>query len=211
MFAKSSPGRLSVSMTQTRRARDLSLGKKKYVPDGSSVVSHDTRNLLGCDELLSDLEKLELGLLGEHGNKLETSFNIVKNSESVYRRLLVKALARVSEGNDVHESGREARIGSNRSVDLNEFVHADHRDLSAVQRILQSVTQDQNDGETLSQFVRSRARTRSPRSSHFVEHPMFRRIDTLQMFLRPARLYLRCVVWCIVVIFAWVTFAGREE
>lgn len=163
-----------------------------HVPDGASIVSHDARNLLGSHELLYDLQKLELSVRRFlNTNELESSLGVVENAVAIDGSLVVVDLGVLSESNDVHETGREARIGANLTVDLNQFLHADKSDLSSVQSHLQSVTKDKDDGKALAELVRSGAGTRSPSSSHFIEHPMLRGIDAFQVFLRSAGLCIR--------------------
>ena len=143
----------------------------------------DARHFLGGDEFLLDLEKFLVRLGGLDGDELESSFHIVEHSVAIHRCFGIEAFLRFPERHDIHESGREARIRSDGSVDLNETLHADHLNLSSIQSEFETISQDEDDGKTLTKFVRSGTGSAHPGTSHLVQHHMFGRIDALQMFL----------------------------
>ena len=103
-------------------------------------MTDDARNLLGGDEFLLDLEKLLVGLGGLHRNQLESSFHVVQKSVAIDTGLSIEALVSISKRHHIHKARGEARIRSDGSVDLNETLHADHLNLSTIQRELQSVS-----------------------------------------------------------------------
>ena len=87
-----------------------------------------------------------------------------------------------------HETGGIGRVSAHLSVDLDEALHADHLNLVVGQSVLQTVADDEDEGEALSQLVRTTAGVRSPHTSHLVQHPVLRGVQTLQMLLRTASL-----------------------
>jgi hypothetical protein len=84
-----------------------------------------------------------------------------------------------------HEAGRVGLVGSDLSVDLDESLLNDRGDLSSSESVLQSVSEEDGEGERLSQLVRTGRRSGSLSvsslrpsnySTHvgaaqFVEHP----------------------------------------
>ena len=87
-----------------------------------------------------------------------------------------------------HETGGIGGVSAHLSVDLDEALHADHLNLVVGQSVLQTVADDEDEGEALSQLVRTTAGVRSPHTSHLVQHPVLRGVQTLQMLLRTASL-----------------------
>ena len=87
-----------------------------------------------------------------------------------------------------HETSGIGGIRAHLSVDLHETLHADHLDLVVGQSVLQTVADDQNERKALSQLVGTTAGVGSPHTSHLVQHPVLRSVQTLQMLLRAASL-----------------------
>ena len=59
------------------------------------------------------------------------------------------------EGDDVHESSWEVDIGSDLAVDLDQSLHEDLLDLGTGESVVQSVTEEENEWETLTLLVGS--------------------------------------------------------
>ena len=64
-------------------------------------MGHNARHALGRHEALDHLEQLELGLGRLQGNELEAALGVVQNTVAIDVRLLVEALGRVTEGDNV--------------------------------------------------------------------------------------------------------------
>ena len=59
------------------------------------------------------------------------------------------------KGDDVHESSWEVDIGSDLAVDLDQSLHEDLLDLLTGESVVQSVTEEENEWETLTLLVGS--------------------------------------------------------
>jgi len=157
---------------------------------GSSNKNKDKNipwHFLGGNKLLLDLEKLDVALLRLARYELESSLDIVENSEAIYVSLGIESLVSISQRDYVHETSRETRITSDRSVNLDKSLHTDHLNLSSVQSELESVTKNKNHGKALSELVRTSIWLRNPGTSHFSKHPRLGGVDEFKMFLRSSR------------------------
>jgi len=103
------------------------------VSDGSAIVSDDVRDT-SCTELdAADLAELVLALLLGDAVDCKSSLDVVHQTE---------VLARLLEGDDVHESSRVGVVGSDFSIDLDESLGNDEGDLTASQSVLELVAEE---------------------------------------------------------------------
>ena len=104
------------------------------VADGSAVVGHDIGDLVFADNLSLDLAQLEGGFLGVDADGLESSLDVVKDSE---------VLTSLGERDDVHNTERESVVTTDLTVDLDVagLVLADLESLLAGKGVLKSVTE----------------------------------------------------------------------
>lgn len=87
-----------------------------------------------------------------------------------------------------HEARRVIGVGADLAVHSDQALHHDFCYLAVGQGVLQSVTKEDNKWEGFPEFVRSGGWTRGINTPQFVQHPCFRRIETLQMLLRTSSL-----------------------
>jgi hypothetical protein len=145
-------------------------------------MGNDIWNLVLSEGFSHDLAKFERGFFGINGNGLEASFNVQKDAEM---------FASLGNGNDVHESTGESVISSDLVIDLNVsvvLVFADLEDFLSVESVLQSVSEENREGKTLSHFMGSGSGTSGIHSTEFSQLPMFGGKHTLQMLFRSSSL-----------------------
>ena len=118
------------------------------VTDGSTVVGDDVRNLVLSKFLLGDLAELEACLLGIDAVGLETTLDVVEDTE---------VLAGFVDGNNILESKRESVVSSNSVVNLDiaTLVPADFEGLLAGEGILQSVAEENCERNALTELMGS--------------------------------------------------------
>mgnify|MGYP007046642641 FL=1 len=144
------------------------------VSDGSTVVGDGVRNTSLTQGDLSDLTQLVRGLLGGDSVHSESTLDVVDQSE-----VLVGGL----QGDHVHEASREGRVGSDLTVDLDVLLHQDSLDLSAVQSVLQSVSQENDQRQRLSQLVGTGRWSWGVGAGQFVQHPVRWSCQSLKVLL----------------------------
>ena len=76
----------------------------------------------------------------------ETTLDIVEETE---------VLARLLDGDDVHEAGGEGLVSADLAVDLDETLLDNSSDLLAGEGVLHAVTQEDGEGEGLAELVRA--------------------------------------------------------
>lgn len=133
------------------------------VADGATIVGTDERDTTGEETDLLDAAELEGRLLGQDSVQDEASLRVVQHTEMLIRALDV---------NDVHESGREGRISAHLSVNGDEALHQDESHLAAGQRVLESVTQEDHQGQALAKLVGTSGGTRSLQYTTHFFHPI---------------------------------------
>ena len=81
-----------------------------------------------------------------------------------------------------HESSWIGLVCSDFSINLDETLVNDLLDLIIGEGVLQPVTEEDHEGQTLAELVGSSAGMRSEHSPQLVQHPVLRRMEALQMF-----------------------------
>jgi len=140
------------------------------VTDGSSVVCGDVWDSVLSNQLLVDTEKLESSLLWGDSVDGESALDVVQKSECLVCGL---------DGDDILETSGEGGVGSDLTVDLDVSLHKNDLGFTSVEGVLQSVSQQNVEGKTLSQFVGSSGGTRSKNSGELVQHPVAGGVKTL--------------------------------
>jgi len=144
------------------------------VSDGSGVVGDDEWDTLGSDTDLGDTAELVLALFRGDSVDGESALDVVDQTE-----VLVGSL----HGDDVHESSGEVDIGSDLAVDLDQSLHEDLLDLGTGERVVQSVTKEEDEWEALTLLVGSLGWLRGVDAGKLVQHPVVGGIEPLQMLL----------------------------
>jgi len=105
------------------------------VADGAGIVGNEIWDPLSAQLNTLDLCELVRGLgLGDAVDG-ETSLGIVDKTE---------ALAGLFDGDNVHEASGKGRVRADFAIDLDETLHYDGLDFSAVESILKSVSNENN-------------------------------------------------------------------
>mmetsp|Transcript_24580 Transcript_24580/g.35245 ORF Transcript_24580/g.35245 Transcript_24580/m.35245 type:complete len:280 (-) Transcript_24580:58-897(-) len=144
------------------------------ITDGPSVVSDSNRNLVGRYKDLLYSAELEFGLLLVHADQSEAALDIVQQAESI---------ATFFQFDHVHKSGRIVGVCANLAIDLDAPFHGDLHAFLIGQGVLEPISKDYANGQTLALFVRTGTGLRSPDTTHFTQIPVFRGIKPLQMLL----------------------------
>jgi hypothetical protein len=122
-----------------------------------------------------DSAELVLGLFSVNTVQNEASLGVVHETESVVG---------LFQFNDIHETRGVVVVSADLSVNLDATFHTDLHAFLVGQGILESVTEDNGDGQALTELVGSLGRTGGPDTTHLSEVPMGRRIEALQMLFR---------------------------
>jgi hypothetical protein len=155
---------------------DLGVG----VTDGSTVVGHDVWDVVLTDALLLDLAEFELGLGGRDLDSLESSLNVVKDSEG---------FGGLGDGDDVHEAEGESVVSADFVVHSDVsvvLVSADLEALNAGESVLQSVSEEDREGDALSHLVGTSGRSGSVNSTEFSKVPVLGSEHALHVLFRSS-------------------------
>lgn len=157
----------------------LSKSEKDWAPMRIfTIVSNCIGYSLLTELNFLDLEQFVRCLLGRDSVNGETSLDIVQQPE---------VFAGLFDRDDILESGGVRRVCSDFSIDSDESLHENSFDFSAVQRVLQSIPQEDNEWQTFAKLMRTCRRSWCVSSTKFVEQPMRRGRKTFQMLLRSTR------------------------
>lgn len=110
-----------------------------------------------------DLAELVLGLLGLDAVHGEAALGVVDEAE---------VLARLLDGDDVHEAGWVGRVGADLAVDLDEALHQDGLGLAVVEGVLEPVADEDDEGEAVAELVRTGRGLRRVGARQLVEQPV---------------------------------------
>lgn len=121
-----------------------------------------------------DLAELVLGLLGLDTVDGETALGVVDETE---------VLAGLLDGDDVHEPSGVGHVGADLGVDLDEALHQDGPGLAEVERILEAVADEDDQGKTVAELVRTGRGLGSVGTGQFVKQPVRGGAKALLMLL----------------------------
>ena len=132
--------------------------------DGSAVVGHNVGDLVLADLLLGNFAELEGGLLDVNGVGLEATLDVVEHAES---------FASLGNGHDVHEAKGVAVVAAGLVVnlDVGVLVLADLDALLVREGVLQTVLEQDAQGNALAQLVRAGRGAGRVDSLQFVQAP----------------------------------------
>ena len=128
-----------------------------------------------------DLSELVFGLLGLDPVDGEAALGVVDQAE---------VLASLIDGDDVHEAGWVGGIGADLAIDLDQPLHDDRLGLARVERILETVSDEDDQWHAVTELVRAGGGTRGVGTGELVEKPMRWRTEALLMLLSKGRLTL---------------------
>jgi len=151
---------------------DLDVGR--WVADGARVVGDDEWNTLLGNADLGDLAQLVACLLGGDAVDGEAALDVIDETEG---------LVRLVNGDDVHETGGEGGVAADFTVNLDEILLQDGLDLLTIQGVMQTITQEDDQRQTLALLVRALGWLRGEDTGQFVQHPVGWGIETLQVLL----------------------------
>ena len=138
--------------------------------DGTGVVSNNEGNLLVGDLTLDNLAELETSFVFINAVEDETTLDIIEKTETISTTI---------ESDDIHETSRVGRVGTDLTIDLDKTLHTDHLDFMVGESVLQTVTDNEEERQAFSLLVGTAGRLRSPNTTHLVKHPVLRGIQTL--------------------------------
>lgn len=154
------------------------------VADGSRIVRNQEWDPALAELNTLDLAQLVFGLLSLDTVDGETALGVVDETE---------VLAGLLDADDVHETSGEGRVSADLAVDLDETLHHDGLNLTTVQGVLETVTDENDEGKAVAELVRTGGGLGSIGSGHFVQEPVRRRTKALLVLGRSAR-HLDCFV-----------------
>ena len=147
------------------------------VSQSASIVSDSNWDLVSGDINLGNAAEL----IDRFG-----FFDSVKDITSLCVEKETKAVARLVEFDDIHETSWVVLVSSDFSIHLDATFHANLHALLVGKCILQTITKDNGDREAFTQLVRTRGGSRSPDSAHFPEVPVLWSMEALQVLLWSA-------------------------
>lgn len=110
-----------------------------------------------------DLAQLVLSLLGLNAVDGEAALGVENETE---------VLASLLDGDDVHETGGVGGVGADLAVNLDETLHQDALGLAVVQGILETVAEEDDEGQALALLVRTGGGLGSVDTREFVKEPV---------------------------------------
>ena len=122
------------------------------VADGATIVGADERDSARKQTDLLDTAELERSLLGEDSVEHKAALGIVQETE-----VLISA----TNLNNVHEASGESGISAHLRVDRDQTLHQDQGHLTTGQGILESVAEEDHQGQALTELVGTSTGTRS--------------------------------------------------
>jgi hypothetical protein len=117
-----------INQSLVQRLNDAELAESRH--SRSRIVRNQEWDPALAELHAPDPAELVFGLLGLDAVDGETALGVVDETE---------VLAGLLDGDDIHEAGREGHVGADLAVDLDQALHHDRLDLTAVQGVLEAV------------------------------------------------------------------------
>lgn len=154
------------------------------VADGSSVVGDDVGDLVLSGGLPLYGAELEAGLAGVDLVGLVASLGVVEDSE---------VLSGLLNANNVHDAEREAGVSPDFVVNLDQsfLILNDLYGFLSAERVPQSVSEEDAQGDAFSSLVGPGRGSRCPDAAKLVKHPVGGSCHSLLMLLRSTRLHTK--------------------
>lgn len=92
------------------------------------------------------------------------------------------------QGKLTHESGRVISVSADLIINLDEALHNNACDLTLGQGVLETVADQDDEGQALTELVGSGGGTRGKGAGQLVQHPRFGRRQTFKMLARSTSL-----------------------
>jgi len=129
-----------------------------------SCIMRNKKGYSSCAKLYTpDFAQFVCGFLVGDAVDGKAALGIVHESE---------VLARLFNGDDVHEASGVSGIIANLAIYLDETLHDNRLGFAAVQGILQSVAEENDEREAVTQLMRTRRGTRSIGARELIKKPM---------------------------------------
>lgn len=144
------------------------------VTNGTSIMGDTDGDLVGRDEGLLDLAELVGSLFLGDTVEYKASLDIKEKTEDITALL---------KFDNVHESSGELLVGADLSVHLDTTLHANLLTFLSSEGILEFVTEDDSNGETLAFLVGTGVDLGCPDTSHLGEVPGAGRGKALEVLL----------------------------
>jgi len=145
------------------------------VSEGSAVVCDEEWHVvLGGAQLLHSAQ-LVGGLFGSDSVDGKSTFGVIDQS---------KVLFGLFDGNDIHVAGWVFDIGSYLAVDLDHAAHHNLLALFAAKSIFESVSDEDGQWQALAELVWAGTGSEGVAAGRLWQHPVVRRCQSFQMFLR---------------------------
>jgi len=133
------------------------------VADGSRIVRNQEWDSALAKLHTLDLAELVLGLLSLDAVDGKAALGVVDEAE---------VLASLLNGDDIHESGRVGHVGTDLAVDLDEALHKDRLGLAVVERILETVADEDDQRQSITALVGTGGGLGGIDTRQFVEEPV---------------------------------------
>jgi len=157
----------------------VDLDERVRVADGAAIVGGDHGDLVGADADSGDLAELELGLSIVNRGEGEAALGVVQEAE---------LLLGLVDGDNIHETSGEAGVSADLAVNLHKAAHANRESLLAGQSVLETLTEDEDNREGVTEGVGAGAGAGGPDTAQLVEHPVLGGIEPLKVLLGAASL-----------------------
>lgn len=156
------------------------------VSEGSAVVCDEEWHVvLGGAQLLHSAQ-LVGGLFGSDSVDCKSTFGVIDQS---------KVFLGLFDGDNIHVSGWVFDIGSYLAVDLDHAAHHDLLALFAAKSILESVSDEDGQWQALAKLVWASIGSERVAAGRLWQHPVVRRCQSFQMFLRSTTSHDRLFLW----------------
>lgn len=121
-----------------------------------------------------DFAQFVLGFLSLDSVDCEAALGIVDKTE---------VLSGLLDRDDVHEAGRIGKVSANLAVYFDKALHEDRLGLAIVERILEAIPDEHNQGQAVAELVRTSRGLGGVDTGQFVEKPVGRRAEALLVLL----------------------------
>lgn len=121
-----------------------------------------------------DLAQLVLGLFGLDPVDGEAALGVVDKAE---------VLARLLDGDDVHEARGVGLVGADLAVHLDQALHQDGPRLAVVEGVLEAVADEDDEGHAVAELVGAGRGLGRVRARELVEEPVAGRAEALLVLL----------------------------
>jgi len=155
----------------------VDLSSSSRSSDGSSIVGDQVMDSFHTGTNLLHFTELVTGLVSSDTVAHKSTFDIVEKSEE---------LTSLLDRDHIHETSRVCLVGTYTTIDLDQSLHHDLGDVRVIERILETISEENGEGQAFAQLVWAWGGSWSKCTTEFVQHPMFGRIETLQMLLRTS-------------------------